>query len=101
MHSLNRKEEFTPGIVTVIHTFGRDLKWNPHVHMMVTEGGRGNITEWRHIRHISYESLRKRWQKVLLYEITYINGNTKEIKLLKNKLYKEKDKGFMFMLKLR
>ena len=94
MHSLNKKEEFTPGIVTVIHTFGRDLKWNPHVHMMVTEGGKGNITEWRHIRHISYESLRKRWQKILLDEITNISGNTKEVKLLKNKLYKEKDKGF-------
>ena len=94
MHSLNKKEEFTPGIVTVIHTFGRDLKWNPHVHMMVTEGGKGNITEWRHIRHISYESLRKRWQKILLDEVTSISGNTKEVKLLKNKLYKEKDKGF-------
>ena len=94
MHSLNKKEEFTPGIVTVIHTFGRDLKWNPHVHMMVTEGGKGNITEWRHIRHISYESLRKRWQKILLDEIIKISGNTKEMKLLKNKLYKEKDKGF-------
>ena len=94
MHSLNKKEEFTPGIVTVIHTFGRDLKWNPHEHMMVTEGGKGNITEWKHIRHISYESLRKRWQKILLDEITYMVGNTKEIRLLKNKLYKEKDKGF-------
>ena len=94
MHSLNKKEEFTPGIVTVIHTFGRDLKWNPHVHMMVTEGGKGNITEWKHIRHISYESLRKRWQKILLDEITYMVGNTKQIRLLKNKLYKEKDKGF-------
>ena len=94
MHSLNKKEEFTPGIVTVIHTFGRDLKWNPHVHMMVTEGGKGNITEWRHIRHISYESLRKRWQKILLDEVTSISGNTKEVKLLKNKLYKEKVKGF-------
>ena len=94
MHSLNKKEEFTPWIVTVIHTFGRDLKWNPHVHMMVTEGGKGNITEWKHIRHISYESLRKRWQKILLDEITYMVGNTKEIRLLKNKLYKEKDKGF-------
>ena len=81
-------------IVTVIHTFGRDLKWNPHVHMMVTEGGKGNITEWRHIRHISYESLRKRWQKILLDEITNISGNTKEVKLIKNKLYKEKVKGF-------
>ena len=27
MRSPNKKEEFTPGIVTVIHTFGRDLKW--------------------------------------------------------------------------
>ena len=36
MKSLNKREEFTPGIVTVIHTFGRDLKWNPHIHMMVT-----------------------------------------------------------------
>ena len=81
-------------IVTVIHTFGRDLKWNPHVHMMVTEGGKGNITEWRHIRHISYESLRKRWQKILLDEVTSISGNTKEVKLIKNKLYKEKVKGF-------
>ena len=81
-------------IVTLIHTFGRDLKWNPHVHMMVTEGGKGNITEWRHIRHISYESLRKRWQKILLDEITNISGNTKEVKLIKNKLYKEKVKGF-------
>ena len=94
MHSLSKKEEFTLGIVTVIHTFGRDLKWNPHVHMMVTEGGKGNITEWRHIRHISYESLRKRWQKILLDEVISISGNTKEMKLLKNKLYKEKDKGF-------
>ena len=87
-------------IVTVIHTFGRDLKWNPHVHMMVTEGGKENITEWRHIRHISYESLRKRWQKILLDEITNISGNTKEVKLIKNKLYKEKVKGFYVHAKM-
>ena len=36
MQSQNKSQQFTPGIVTVIHTFGRDLKWNPHVHMMVT-----------------------------------------------------------------
>jgi hypothetical protein len=94
MHSLNKTEQFTPGIVTVIHTFGRDLKWNPHVHMMITEGGKGNVSEWRHIRYFSYEGLRKRWQKVLLDEITNVYGNSKAIRILKNKLYKEKDKGF-------
>ena len=30
----------------------------------------------------------------MLDEVTSISGNTKEVKLLKNKLYKEKDKGF-------
>lgn len=94
MHKLNKSEEFTPGIVTVIHTFGRDLKWNPHVHMMVTEGGTGKKTEWRHIRYFSYESLRKRWQKVLLDEITAICGNSKIMRTLRNKLYKNNDEGF-------
>ena len=94
MRELNKKEEFIPGIVTVIHTFGRDLKWNPHVHMMVTEGGTGNCTEWRHIRYISYEALRKRWQKLLLDELSYLVGKEREAKILKNKLYNKNDKGF-------
>ena len=58
-------EEFIPGIFTVIHTFGRDLKWNPHVHMMVSEEGTRRKTDWKHIRHFHYEALRKRWQKLL------------------------------------
>lgn len=94
MHSLNKSQQFTPGIVTVIHTFGRDLKWNPHVHMMVTEGGKGKTIEWRHIRHFAFEALRKRWQKVLLDEIMIVSGDNKKMKALKNKLYKEKNKGF-------
>ncbi len=28
------------GILTVIHTFGSDLKWHPHVHLIVTGGGK-------------------------------------------------------------
>lgn len=94
MHSLNKREQFIPGIVTVIHTFGRDLKWNPHVHMMVTEGGKGNITEWRHIKHFAYEALRKRWQKVLLDEVMIISRASKKMRALKNKLYRDKNKGF-------
>ena len=94
MQSQNKSQQFTPGIVTVIHTFGRDLKWNPHVHMMVTEGGKGKTIEWRHIRHFAFEALRKRWQKVLLDEIMIVSGDNKKMKALKNKLYKEKNKGF-------
>jgi hypothetical protein len=89
----NKKEEYTPGIVSVIHTFGRDLKWNPHVHVLVTEGAVGNKTEWKNINYFSYPMLRKRWQKMLLDEIEKEIGK-REGKRLKDEMYKKYPHGF-------
>ena len=47
-HKDNKSELFTPGFICVLHTFGRDLKWNPHIHCLVSEGGVGNSLRWRH-----------------------------------------------------
>lgn len=65
-HKLNKSEHFTPGFISTLHTFGRDLKWNPHIHLILTEGASGNKTIWRHIHHIPFAMLRKRWQATLL-----------------------------------
>ena len=35
-YELNKSQNFTPGIMCTLHTFGRDLKWNPHIHMLCT-----------------------------------------------------------------
>jgi len=93
----NKKLQYTPGIVTVIHTFGRDLKWNPHIHMIVSEGAIGNNSMWKRFDFFPYKMLRKRWQKVLLDEIENNlgrNQSKKEFKKLKNKLYKNLENGF-------
>lgn len=53
----NKTECFTPGMICVLHTFGRSLQWNPHIHCLVTEGGIGNKTVWRpkkHFKQIRY-----------------------------------------------
>jgi hypothetical protein len=89
----NKKEKYTPGIVAVIHTFGRDLKWNPHVHVLVTEGAAGEKTIWKTVRYVPYKMLRKRWQKLILDGLEKAKGK-REIQKLKNKLYKEKTEGF-------
>ncbi len=35
------------GIIAVLHTFGSDLKWHPHLHLLVTEGGVSlDATRW-------------------------------------------------------
>lgn len=38
-HNMNKSKNFTPGFIMVLHTFGRDLKWNPHIHMLISGGG--------------------------------------------------------------
>ena len=54
------------GIVAVIHTFGSDLKWHPHIHLIVTGGGlsldgrRWIATDPRFLMH--HSGLKKRWK---------------------------------------
>ena len=50
IQTMAKKKDVLPGIFTALHTFGRDLKWNVHVHLSVTCGGlsKGN-TKWKAI----------------------------------------------------
>ena len=65
----NKSECFTPGFICVLHTFGRDLKWNPHIHCLISEGGVGNSLHWRHKTHFNYVFLRDAFQTALLNEL--------------------------------
>ena len=64
--SQNKKEHFIPGFVSTLHTFGRDLKWNPHIHILLTEGASSDSIVWQPFKHISYPMLRKRFQATLI-----------------------------------
>lgn len=58
-----KSENLTPGFIMVLHTFGRDLKWNPHVHVLVTEGGMTEQGVYKQINYIHFEQLRKSFMK--------------------------------------
>jgi len=89
----SKLESFTPGIIATLHTFGRDLKWNPHIHILATEGAMGNKTPWKTFNHFPYEMLRKRFMTKLLVNLSK-HIHSIEFKKLKNILYKENCKGF-------
>ena len=36
---MNKSKNFPLGYIMVLHTFGRDLKWNSHIHCLISEGG--------------------------------------------------------------
>jgi len=59
-----------PGIMNVCHTFGRDLKFNPHIHMLVSSGGlTPNHTQWKQINYFYHEIIKKLWQAKVLSAI--------------------------------
>lgn len=91
--SQSKLEQFVPGIVATLHTFGRDLKWNTHIHMLVTEGAMGRKTHWKTFSHFPYLMLRKRFMTKLLFELSK-HIFSPQFKKLKNQLYREKQNGF-------
>lgn len=89
----SKLENFTPGIIATLHTFGRDLKWNTHIHILVTEGAMGRKTHWKPFNHFPFDMLRKRFMTKLLLELSK-HIKTSQFKKIKNLLYKQNGKGF-------
>ena len=89
---MNKTENFAPGFICVLHTFGCDLKWNPHIHALISEGGAGSITPWRTVRHFDYGFLRNAFRKVLLEQLSSRIGPA--FRKIKNGMYKKHAEGF-------
>ena len=61
-----RNIDHIPGYIITLHTFGRTLNWNPHVHILLTEGYMNKNHSFIHSPFINYETLRKSFMKTLL-----------------------------------
>ncbi|WP_078427704.1 IS91 family transposase [Alkalihalobacterium alkalinitrilicum] len=90
----NKKRQLEVGVITVIHTFGRDLKFNPHIHALVTEGAIDKEKEWVPIDFIPYNYLRKSWQKLLMDLMMKWFPNRADVKQLVDQLYIRYPHGF-------
>ena len=71
--SYHRLSKFTPGFFSFLHTFGRDLKWNPHIHVLIAEiklGENGKKFKWD---YFNFDALSKRFQLILLNNLRNAN----------------------------
>ena len=89
---MNKSKNFTPGFIMVLHTFGRDLKWNPHIHCLISEGGYSDDGFWRNVKHFDYTFLRNAFRTALLNEMESKLGSS--FKKVKAKCYREHQQGF-------
>ena len=68
----NKSKHFTPDFIMVLHTFGRDLKWNPHIHCLITEGGYSADGFWKASHPFNYTFLRNAFRTALLNEMDFL-----------------------------
>ncbi len=86
------KIKSTPGFFAFLHTFGRDLKWNPHIHVLIAElklSEDNSIKKWD---YFNFDALRNRFQKILLDLLEKEIGP--EFKKEKFKSYHNQENGF-------
>lgn len=61
-----------PGIISVIHYNARYMKYNPHIHALITEGGLDNSGDRRKHSYWPYEQMRNFWQDEVIKEFRRI-----------------------------
>jgi hypothetical protein len=55
-----------PGIMATVHTYGRDLGFHVHVHVLCTEGGLRKDGVWQPVKLFPAPQYRRLWQHCLL-----------------------------------
>lgn len=89
-----KKYDLVPGIIAVIHTFGRDLKLNPHVHIVIASVAVNKKTKKkRKLSYFHYESLHKVWQYKLLNFIKKNSKGDPKIARLVDQCWEARKKG--------
>jgi len=93
---LGRK--ITAGAVVILHPFGRDLGFKPHIHVLVTEGGFDGKGQFVHKLYIPARALRKTWQYQVLTRLKEALPKTKATSTMIDDLFHTFDEGFYVYL---
>lgn len=88
-----RKIRIRPGIICIIHYSGRDMKYNPHIHMLVTEGGLSQIGVWKKHYYWDYQKMNVYWKYEILKRFRFHCKDSLEIKSLIDKQLKMRFKN--------
>jgi hypothetical protein len=78
------RKGFIPGCMSVMHTFGRDTKFTPHIHALMTSGGIDKtLTRWVACDYLPYPFFKKHFRDHFLENIQklWIHQNLEKIPL--------------------
>jgi len=90
--SYDINKNYMIGFFSFLHTFGRDMKWNPHIHVLIAEEMFNKIHGTsKKLYYFNYDALSRRFQKILL---DLLLENNVIPKSLVKRIYNEHRNGF-------
>ena len=76
--SIAKRQPIKAGYIVVLQTAGRAATYNPHLHVLMTDGGLTGEGEWQSLGYIPYDLLHRKWQaQVLAMVESRLAGNLK------------------------
>jgi hypothetical protein len=78
------------GLICVLHPFGKDMKFHPHLHLLITEGGFDKNGKFTKLNHFPAQAFRKCWQYTVLAKFQKLGLPNKSASFL----YKKYPEGF-------
>ena len=93
-----KRKQVELGYIVVLQTAGRAATYNPHLHVLMTDGGLSESGEWQEVGYIPYKLLHQQWQEhVLLMIETRLAGDKKAMALVAE-MRRRYRKGFVVHL---
>jgi len=71
-----------PGMIAVIHFIGRGLNYNPHIHMLATEGGLNKVGNWEPLDFFPYKMMNECWKAEILRRFRFHMKHDLDVKAL-------------------
>ncbi len=65
-----KRQTLTLGYIVVLQTAGRSATYNPHLHVLMTDGGLRADGTWQPLGYVPYDLLHRMWQEQVLTLIT-------------------------------
>ncbi len=90
-----KKQSLKTGVIIVVQTHGRSGHYNPHLHIILSNGGISEAKKkWYDLGYFPYKIIHKKWQYHLLRMLKK-EDKAGEIRLLIDKLWKDYPSGFV------
>jgi len=90
-----RRHPPLPGVMATLHTYGRDLTFHVHVHVLCTEGGLRADGVWQPVYLFPAQQYRRLWQHFLLSGLRRCLKGDRGTRRLVGSLYRKYPTGFI------